>query len=243
MQQTAILIALVSIVFAIAITLSVIALTIILRRAFNPENKFNKILAVPGEIAKATVLNIQMSNMKVTIGGVKEYWKTDLSLEVQPANGQPYTVNTHHYVPVLEIPQFQPGGNLLVKIHAEDNSKVDVIQSLGDLTVNLESPEGKYEETIERLIRTQILLLELYGKPNIAPAKILDAKETGIKTGGNPQIAFQLQVQTKDGSTFIAQTEGVVQQASIDNFKVGGDALVLYDPADTTKVSIHSSGQ
>ena len=47
-----------------------------------------------------------------------------MQLEVRPPTGLPYTAQLKAVIPLVNIPQFQPGAVVPVKIHPTDPSKV-----------------------------------------------------------------------------------------------------------------------
>lgn len=67
---------------------------------------------------------------------IRQVWQTGtfvnynpqigMQLEVQPPNGTPYVAQVNAVVPMVNIPQFQPGVVVPVKIHPADPSKVEL---------------------------------------------------------------------------------------------------------------------
>jgi hypothetical protein len=67
---------------------------------------------------------------------IRQVWQTGtfvnynpqvgLQLEVQPPTGSPYMAQVNVVVPLVNIPQFQPGITLPVKISRTDPSKVEL---------------------------------------------------------------------------------------------------------------------
>ncbi len=67
---------------------------------------------------------------------IRQVWQTGtfvnynpqigLQLEVMPPNGAPYMTQVNAVVPMVNIPQFQPGVVVPVKIHPTDPSKVEL---------------------------------------------------------------------------------------------------------------------
>ena len=67
---------------------------------------------------------------------IRQVWQTGtfvnynpqvgLQLEVQPPTGSPYMAQVNVVVPMVNIPQFQPGITLPVKISPTDPSKVEL---------------------------------------------------------------------------------------------------------------------
>lgn len=67
---------------------------------------------------------------------IRQVWQTGtfvnynpqigMQLEVQPPTGTPYLAQVNAVVPMVNIPQFQPGVVVPVKIHPTDPSKVEL---------------------------------------------------------------------------------------------------------------------
>ncbi|MCC7361980.1 MAG: hypothetical protein IT317_21025 [Anaerolineales bacterium] len=67
---------------------------------------------------------------------IRQVWQTGtyvnynpqigMQLEVQPPNGAAYMAQVNAVVPMVNIPQFQPGVVVPVKIHPTDPSKVEL---------------------------------------------------------------------------------------------------------------------
>ena len=67
---------------------------------------------------------------------IRQVWQTGtylnnnpqigMQLEVMPPNGAPYVAAVNAVVPLINIPQFQPGVVVPVKIHPTDPSKVEL---------------------------------------------------------------------------------------------------------------------
>jgi hypothetical protein len=77
--------------------------------------------------AQAVILSIEMGDRKLTYRGVDERWLVVLELEVQPSDGPAFEAKAEHYVPILEIPRFQPGEIVDVRYDPQDKSKVAVV--------------------------------------------------------------------------------------------------------------------
>lgn len=77
--------------------------------------------------AQAVILSIQMGDRKLTYRGVDERWLVVLELEVQPSDDSAFGAKAEHYVPLLEIPRFQPGEIVDVRYDPQDKTKVAVV--------------------------------------------------------------------------------------------------------------------
>jgi hypothetical protein len=75
--------------------------------------------------AKARILSLQQTGVMVNYQP-----QVVFNLEVQPPGGTSYQVQTKAVIPMVNIPQFQPGTEVPVKIHPTDPKKVvmDVYQ-------------------------------------------------------------------------------------------------------------------
>jgi hypothetical protein len=72
-----------------------------------------------GISATAKVLQIGQTGMMVNYQP-----QAHLVLEVTPPDGEPYQAQVTTVIPMVAIPQFQPGAVVPVKIHPTDRSKV-----------------------------------------------------------------------------------------------------------------------
>jgi hypothetical protein len=69
--------------------------------------------------AMARIVNVRQTGMMVN-----NQPQIAFQLEVHPPSGSPYQVETKAVIPMINIPQFQPGAEIPVKIHPADPSKV-----------------------------------------------------------------------------------------------------------------------
>jgi hypothetical protein len=69
--------------------------------------------------AKATIVGVQQTG--VMVGHQPQVL---MLLEVEPPNGSPYQAQARAVIPMVNIPQFQPGARISVKIHPADPSQV-----------------------------------------------------------------------------------------------------------------------
>ena len=72
-----------------------------------------------GTSAQATIQNVWQTGAYVNNNP-----QVGMQLEVRPPNGVPYTAQVKAIIPLVNIPQFQPGAVVPVKIHPTDPSKV-----------------------------------------------------------------------------------------------------------------------
>lgn len=52
----------------------------------------------------------------------------EFRLDVQPADGAPYTATAHAIISTVALPRYQPGASIAVKYDAADRSKVAIVQ-------------------------------------------------------------------------------------------------------------------
>jgi hypothetical protein len=72
-----------------------------------------------GTPAQATIQNVWQTGTYVNNNP-----QIGMQLEVRPPTGVPYTAQVNAIIPLVNIPQFQPGAVVPVKIHPTDPSKV-----------------------------------------------------------------------------------------------------------------------
>jgi hypothetical protein len=84
-------------------------------RALRPDPTITK----SGIPAQATIQNVWQTGTYVNNNP-----QVGLQLEVRPPSGVAYTAQTNAIIPLVNIPQFQPGAVVPVKIHPTDPSKV-----------------------------------------------------------------------------------------------------------------------
>jgi hypothetical protein len=84
-------------------------------RALRPDPTITK----SGIPAQATIQNVWQTGTYVNNNP-----QVGLQLEVRPPTGVAYVTQTNAIIPLVNIPQFQPGAVVPVKIHPTDPSKV-----------------------------------------------------------------------------------------------------------------------
>ena len=72
-----------------------------------------------GISAQATIQNVWQTGTYVNNSP-----QVGMQLEVRPPTGVPYVAQVNAIIPLINIPQFQPGAVVPVKIHPTDPSKV-----------------------------------------------------------------------------------------------------------------------
>ena len=102
----------VTLVFTVGITWLAIVL---IRKAMGP----NRGILQNGIPAKAKIVGVQQTGVMVNYQP-----QVAFVLEVTPPSGVPYQAQTKAVIPMVNIPQFQPGVEVPVKIHPTDPSQV-----------------------------------------------------------------------------------------------------------------------
>ena len=84
-------------------------------RALRPDPTIMK----SGISAQATIQNVWQTGTYINNSP-----QVGMQLEVRPPTGVPYVAQVNAIIPLINIPQFQPGAVVPVKIHPTDPSKV-----------------------------------------------------------------------------------------------------------------------
>jgi hypothetical protein len=112
-----------SLLVTTVITIGITWLAIrIIRKAMGP----NRSILQNGIAAKAQILSVQQTGVMVNYQP-----QIAFQLEVHPPGGEPYQAQAKAVIPMVNIPQFQPGTEVPVKIHPTDPTQVvlDVYQT------------------------------------------------------------------------------------------------------------------
>ncbi|MFN2272804.1 MAG: hypothetical protein ACK2US_18320 [Anaerolineae bacterium] len=112
-----------SILVTTVITIGITWLAIrLVRKAMGP----NRSILQNGIAAKAQILSVQQTGVMVNYQP-----QIAFQLEVHPPGGAPYQAQVKAVIPMVNIPQFQPGTEVPVKIHPTDPTQVvlDVYQT------------------------------------------------------------------------------------------------------------------
>jgi hypothetical protein len=105
-----------SILVTTVITIGVTWLVIrLVRRAMGPSRS----ILQNGIPAKAQILSVQQTGVMVNYQP-----QVAFQLEVTPPSGAPYQAQAKAVIPMVNIPQFQPGTEVPVKIHPTDPTRV-----------------------------------------------------------------------------------------------------------------------
>jgi hypothetical protein len=105
-----------SILVTTVITVGITWLAIyLIRKAMGP----NRSILQNGIPAKARILSVQQTGVMVNYQP-----QVAFQLEVTPPGGAPYQAQAKAVIPIVNIPQFQPGVEVPVKIHPTDPTQV-----------------------------------------------------------------------------------------------------------------------
>jgi hypothetical protein len=107
-----IIIVCVSIVLTLGITVAAIVL---IRRAFGPDRK----VLEGGVSGQATILQVRQTGVMVN-----NQPQAVLTLEVRIPGWEPYQAETKMVIPIVNVPQFQPGTEVPVKVDPSNRNKV-----------------------------------------------------------------------------------------------------------------------
>lgn len=100
----------------------------------------DKRLLQTGAQASAQVLAVQATGASVSYGGHRQP-QVALTLQVQPANGQPFQSQLVTYVSELQIPQIQPG--LVVQVRYNPANPAEMaIEAFGGSLPGVQTPPG-----------------------------------------------------------------------------------------------------
>ncbi len=113
--------ALIPIVLTVVISLAVIVFVVIVLRKVGAMAAPNRELLATGENAQATIVNLWDTGTSVNDNPL-----VGLLLEVRPASRPPYQVKTSLLISRLQIPQYQPGRVLAVKLDPTNPEKVAI---------------------------------------------------------------------------------------------------------------------
>jgi hypothetical protein len=100
------------IVLSLGITIGAIVLV---RRAFMP----NQRVLTEGISGEATILQVRQTGVMVNYQP-----QVVLTLDVRISDWEPYQAETTMVIPIVNVPQFQPGAVFPVKVDPENRSKV-----------------------------------------------------------------------------------------------------------------------
>ncbi|OHD54886.1 MAG: hypothetical protein A2Y33_16060 [Spirochaetes bacterium GWF1_51_8] len=79
-----------------------------------------------GITATAKILSAAPNGKKL-VEGVNEFWGVDLELEVSILGKEPFRAVVGHYVPVMDIPRYQPGNRIDIRIDPGDRGRITIL--------------------------------------------------------------------------------------------------------------------
>lgn len=237
------------IVASIGFTVVILALTGLISvpflKLFLRQRSVSKKLAASGVVAPATLVNAQLGGAKVTYNGVDARWRANLTVQVQPADGPAFLAQVSHFIPVLEIPRYQPGATLVVLYDPADRSQVAVLRNLGVLTEVVQAMGMEPQAAYKLVLDSELLEADLERKGAVvAPAQVVTADKVGVQmyNGAAEMLQLTLDVQPPQGVPFRAQTTAAVVVASLAKYQPGAAVTVRYDPQDPQRVVVESAG-
>jgi hypothetical protein len=106
---------------ALCITVFSIGLTVVIWRYVRKKVGPDQEILQRGTPARARILSVQQTGVSVN-----DSPQVLLQLEIQPQYGAPYQAATKAVIPIVHIPQFQPGAEVPVMVHPTDPTKVEL---------------------------------------------------------------------------------------------------------------------
>jgi len=165
-----------------------------------------------------------------------------LLLEVSPPTGAPYLVETKTLISRLEIPSFQPGTELAVKIDPNNKNKIAIDRS-GGASYAGGNAAGMNEHQAQAMltkVNDENNRIMAYGQSS--KAIVTNYKWLGVYVNGqNPFVELDLEVLPDSDKPFKASAKGVVKDTSVPKFQPGKEIWVKYDPENHSKVTIDHS--
>lgn len=204
-----------------------------------------------GVSAQAQILKVWQTGMSVN-----DQPQLGLLLQVQPTDGTPsFQAEAKKVVPLVQIPQFQPGGVLEVKYDPANPKEVAIAAILtggmgmmGGMQMGapamMAAPAMNPQATEQMLMQLQAMHEQVIKNGAQAPAKVVQYMPMNITVNGNnPVVNLMLEVQPASGAPFNAMVQGVpVAEASIPKYQPGQMITVRYMPNDQLQVAVEHSG-
>ena len=105
----------------VGMTAVTIVLVIVIRRFIQKKVGPDRTVLEQGIAAKAKIISVQQTSMLVNYSP-----QAIFQLEVYPPNGAPYQATTKAIISMVNIPQYQPGAEISVRIHPADPTRVEI---------------------------------------------------------------------------------------------------------------------
>ncbi len=181
-----------------------------------------------------------------------------LGLKVIPATGDPFAVQIHKEISLLQTSYYQPGSIVQVRydptalpINPEKPTKKVVIESLGGIASTAVIADTTTEEdpTLIALYTAALLKSDSLHKQLMisgVSSKAIVLTYTPYKNvkvnGNNPAVMLDLQA-IPEGKVSFSATVGpiVILESSIPKYQPGKIIFVKYDPNDLTKITVDHS--
>ena len=229
--------------FAIAFgVLAIVALAIgpMLMRLMRHRRMTREVLRT-GVGATATIVRTWDTGVRIN-----DNPRVRMLLRVQPLAGAPFHSEATTTVSILQLPAFQPGGQLDVKYDPTDPTRIAIVAAIaggvaaGGPTAGLMNAQ----QAEQMLMLYQAANEELLKTGTKAPARVLQYLPLGINVNGpNAAVNLIVEVQPSDGSPFTAQANGnVIAPTGVPKFQPGQMVTVRYNPNDLTKVAVQRPG-
>ena len=106
---------------ALCITVFSIGLTVVIWRYVRKKVGPDQEILQKGQPAQARVISVQQTGVLVNNSP-----QILLQLEIQPQFGAPYQTSTKAVIPLVQIPQIQPGSVIPVLVHPTDPTRVEL---------------------------------------------------------------------------------------------------------------------
>ncbi len=207
-------------------------------------------LAKTGVPATARIVSLADTGVTVNMNP-----QIKLTLEVTPPMGAPYMVEMKQVISRLDTASYAPGNVLSVIVDPNDKNLIELNSDGGSSngggnttaaqnTVPTGPWQGMSADEADRKLlelNTQNVALMSSGEPG--KAIVLKYTWMGIYVGPeNNQVAqLDLEVLPQSGSSFKAQTIGVIKASSVSRYQPGCEVYVAYDRNDNSKVTVTHS--
>ncbi|MEO6833875.1 MAG: hypothetical protein ABI378_14515 [Chitinophagaceae bacterium] len=194
--------------------------------------------------ATATVIKSYQGNMKMTLGGVQEFYQLEIEVNVKNNLGETWPAKIIEMIPITQVGLFQPGLSFAVKYDPNDRTKVVFDQTPGGTqnsrdipgygTVNAQEVQSSMQAAPKditlRLQAANALYQDL--KVNgVASEAIVKSCKTLYATylAGSDAVLLELQVNALDREPFEAEIVSLVSKSALPKLAPGKTVFVSYD--------------
>jgi hypothetical protein len=105
----------------VGMTVLTIVLIVVIRGFIQKKVGPDRMVLEQGIPAKAKIIHVQQTGVLVNYSP-----QVVFQLEVHPPNGVPYEATTKAVIPMVNIPQYQPGTEISVKIDPTNPTRVEI---------------------------------------------------------------------------------------------------------------------